>query len=65
LIAGLPRLGGEGRTPPVLGEEVRWAVEHLKKYPEPGKDRSRDEEVTEDEEWVVVKRERKDFLAFI
>ncbi|KAI9049658.1 hypothetical protein LZ554_006683 [Drepanopeziza brunnea f. sp. 'monogermtubi'] len=41
-IAGLPRLTGEGRVPPVLGAKVRWAVEHLRKYPEPGHDGDRD-----------------------
>jgi hypothetical protein len=38
-IAGLGKLTGEGRTPPVMGEEVRWAIENLRKYPEPGKDK--------------------------
>lgn len=69
-IAGLPQLGGEGRVPPVLGEEVRWAIEHKRKYPEPGKDKIHGESVEgmgeEDEgEWVVVERKRKDLLAFI
>ncbi|KAK1598166.1 uncharacterized protein LY79DRAFT_586794 [Colletotrichum navitas] len=35
-VAGLPTLRGNGRTPPVLSEELIWAVEHLRKYPEPG-----------------------------
>ncbi|EFQ30641.1 hypothetical protein CGRA01v4_12657 [Colletotrichum graminicola] len=35
-VAGLPTLRGKGRTPPVLSEELIWAVEHLRKYPEPG-----------------------------
>ena len=64
-IAGLPKLGGEGRTPPVLGEEVRWAVEHLRKYPEPGKDGNKFEDVGENGEWVIVRKNRKDLLAFI
>jgi len=62
-IAELPRLGGEGRTPPVLDDDLRWAVEHLRKYPEPGED-----EVVEkgDEDWMVLdNRDRKDLLAFI
>lgn len=25
--------GGEGRIPPVLGHEVRWAIENIKKCP--------------------------------
>ncbi|KAG4436193.1 hypothetical protein IFR05_008321 [Cadophora sp. M221] len=73
-IAGLGLLTGEGRVPPVLGEEVRWAIEHLRKYPEPGKDRvstegssqssrqSNDKDVSE---WVLVNRKKKDLLAFI
>lgn len=36
-VAGLGRLTGEGRTPPRLGRGVRWAVEHLRKYPEAGR----------------------------
>jgi hypothetical protein len=71
-IARLPRLSGEGRCPPVLGEEVRWAVEHLRKYPEPGKEKEQrlnqldDEDNANVDEWVVVEREeRKDMLAFI
>ncbi|KAL0944570.1 thiol-specific monooxygenase [Colletotrichum truncatum] len=35
-VAGLPTLRGKGRVPPVLTEEMIWALEHLKKYPEPG-----------------------------
>ncbi|KAK6584703.1 hypothetical protein PZA11_002927 [Diplocarpon coronariae] len=34
-IAGLRQLTGEGRNPPVTGEDVRWAIEHLRKYSEP------------------------------
>ncbi|KAH7309995.1 hypothetical protein BKA65DRAFT_575794 [Rhexocercosporidium sp. MPI-PUGE-AT-0058] len=74
-IAGLGLLTGEGRVPPVLGEEVRWAIEHLRKYPEPGKDEVNCSERgnlglkagdgTEVSEWVVVEREKKDLLAFI
>lgn len=37
-IAGLGGLLGEGRVPPILGEDLVWAVEHLRKYPEPGKE---------------------------
>ncbi|KAH6612416.1 dimethylaniline monooxygenase (N-oxide forming), partial [Boeremia exigua] len=36
-IAGLPRLEGGGRVPPVLSREERWAYENVRKYPEPGK----------------------------
>ncbi|KAH7378117.1 hypothetical protein BKA64DRAFT_736750 [Cadophora sp. MPI-SDFR-AT-0126] len=74
-IAGLGLLTGEGRVPPVLREEVRWAIEHLRKYPEPGKDDGKDDrevkkdlgdEKSEDGlEWVLVERKKKDLLAFI
>jgi len=77
-IAGLGLLTGEGRMPPVLGEEVRWAIEHLRKYPEPGKGEDEEEidiekEVSgkvgneqNEDGWVVVDRgRRKDLLAFI
>jgi len=80
-VAGLGRLTGERRTPLRLGREVRWAVEHLRKYPEPGKGKGKggekggveweeEEEEKErsggDEKWLVVERgERKDLLAFI
>jgi hypothetical protein len=77
-IAGLRALSGEGRTPPVLGAELRWAIEHLRKYPEPGKgegdkDKSlgidRMDGIENDEEWVLVNQakngERKDLLSFI
>jgi hypothetical protein len=69
-IAGLGLLTGEGRVPPVLGEEVRWAIENLKKYPEPGKDRDGEEKEKEvdgelEGDWVVVHSHRKDLLAFI
>ena len=69
-IAGLSRLSGEGRTPPVLGKEVRWAIEHLRKYPEPGKDGNEEDnsgqEREEANEWVLLKTcVGKDLLAFI
>jgi hypothetical protein len=58
----LPILEGSGRCPPVLGEKTRWAIEHKKKYPEPGGDnRSADEQ-----EWVFVEAaQTKDSLFFI
>jgi hypothetical protein len=65
-IAGLGRLTGEGRTPPVLGEEVRWAIEHLRKYPEPGKGEEGETGLEgEASEWVLVERRKKDLLFFI
>lgn len=35
-IAGLGLLTGEGMVPPVFSKEMKWALENLKKYPEPG-----------------------------
>ncbi|KAK4230730.1 hypothetical protein QBC38DRAFT_383538 [Podospora fimiseda] len=55
-FAGLGTLRGEGRIPPVLSEEVIWAVENLKKYPEPGNDNGKEESLEEEEDWVVVER---------
>jgi len=67
-IAGLPTLKGEGRTPPVLGEDVIWAIEHLRKYPEPPRKAPREPRLVEqgETEWVVVHRGAvKDSLQFI
>jgi Flavin-binding monooxygenase-like len=76
-IAGLGLLTGEGRQPPVLKDEVRWAIEHLRKYPEPGKGsddngsgregngRAEDKQ-NGDDAWILVERGfMKDLLAFI
>ncbi|KAK3330445.1 hypothetical protein B0H66DRAFT_572504 [Apodospora peruviana] len=69
-IAGLGTLKGEGRIPPALDKELIWAVEHLKKYPEPGKGRVKEGDKktykeTKDSGWVVVEREHRDTLSFI
>lgn len=60
-IAGLGTLSGDGRIPPVLGKDLVWAIEHLRKYPEPVKGK----EEEDDDDWVVVERKQKDSLAFI
>lgn len=58
--AGLGGLLGEGRNPPRLSKELRWALEHVRKYPEP------EEPLKEKEgDWVVVRREKKDLLHFL
>lgn len=62
-IAGLPTLEGGGRFPPVLDEETRWAVEHIRKYPEA--DDAAAESVDDSDGWVVVRRSRRDLLHFI
>lgn len=76
-IAGLPLLTGEGRAPPVLGKDLIWAVEHLRKYPEPGNDdggKPSGEEFLHPQlpagddtsGWVVVEKEQeKDLLTYI
>jgi hypothetical protein len=67
-LAGLPLLEGPGRCPPVLDHKTRWAIDHVRKYPEPGK-KEREETEGRDgaviEDWVVVTREEKDLLHFI
>ncbi|KAK0718943.1 hypothetical protein B0T21DRAFT_386601 [Apiosordaria backusii] len=67
-FAGLGTLKGEGMRPPVLGEDVRWAVENVRKYPVKsgrGDDEEKGEVVEEEEDWVLVEGGRKDLLAFI
>ncbi|OAG34483.1 hypothetical protein AYO21_11349 [Fonsecaea monophora] len=60
-LAGLPLLEDRGRCPPVLGDETRWAIEHLKKYPEPGND-----SLEEEGDWTIVSGgESRDSLHFI
>ncbi|KAJ5087281.1 hypothetical protein N7456_010897 [Penicillium angulare] len=58
-IAGLPELNGDGRYPPVLDARTRWAIQNLKKYPEPKHEEERDGFV------VVRSPEAKDSLHFI
>lgn len=61
-IAGLPLLEGAGRYPPILNQETRWAIEHVKKYPEPGRDKKEEEQ----DNWTVVRPPAyKDNLHFI
>lgn len=58
-FAGLPTLAGDGRVPPALTREMVWAIENIRKYPEPGKDkRATPTEVQEDEYrgWIVVRQ---------
>jgi hypothetical protein len=64
-FAGLPVLEGEGRCPPVLGMETRWAIEHVKKYPDPHKEDG--EADVREGDWVFVgdMRKERDSLHFI
>ncbi|KIW67514.1 hypothetical protein PV04_06758 [Phialophora macrospora] len=62
-LAGLPTLEGRGRYPPVLGDETRWAIDHLRKYAEPGKDSCRETGV---DGWTIVEPgAARDSLHFI
>lgn len=58
-IAGLPTLDGAGKYPPVIDEKTRWAIENVKKYPEPHKQEEQDGFV------VVRSAQTKDSLHFI
>ncbi|KAJ5921032.1 hypothetical protein N7466_009358 [Penicillium verhagenii] len=60
-LAGLPRLDGSGRYPPVLDERTRWAIQNIKKYPEPKRKKDQDE----DGYVVFSAGELKDSLHFI
>ncbi|KAM5343617.1 hypothetical protein ACJ41O_012154 [Fusarium nematophilum] len=65
-IAGLGTLTGEGRIPPAMTKDLIWAIEHLRKYPEPGKGSEGDNAEREDSDgWILVEEERKDLLAFL
>jgi hypothetical protein len=63
-MSGLPLLEGSGRCPPLLGKETRWAIEHVRKYPEPSQEEHMAD--AEEEGWTVVERpHEKDSLQFI
>lgn len=66
-FAGLGTLKGEGRIPPVLGKDLVWAIEHVRKYPEPPRKKTCEEDTIEEEEqgWVLVENSCKDLLAFL
>ncbi|KAL3427468.1 thiol-specific monooxygenase [Phlyctema vagabunda] len=68
-IAGLQTLHGEGRNPPALGKDVIWAIENIRKYPEPDKgkkENSTPRGSAAENDWVVVERAHaKDLLGFI
>ncbi|CAG8979760.1 hypothetical protein HYALB_00012397, partial [Hymenoscyphus albidus] len=74
-VAGLGLLTGEGMVPPIFSKEMKWALENLKKYPEPGNGendkkmgptRRLKENDNEDDSWVMVRREgQKDSLWFL
>ncbi|PPJ57818.1 hypothetical protein CBER1_00172 [Cercospora berteroae] len=37
-FAGLPHIEGHGKHPPILNGQTRWAIEHIRKYPDHGGD---------------------------
>lgn len=61
-LAGLPQLEGKGRAPPIFDEETRWAVEHIRKYPDHDDAAAGSEN---DNGWVMLPRSEKDMLHFI
>lgn len=63
-LAGLGTLHGEGRIPPSLGEDVIWAIEHIKKYPEPPRE-DRADGLDGEAPWVVVHQGSLDSLSFL
>ncbi|KAK6700706.1 hypothetical protein SNK05_013542 [Fusarium graminearum] len=67
-ISGLGTLHGDGRIPPVLGKDIIWAIEHVRKYPVPGKDKHQESGGSleyKEGEWTLVHRPKKDPLLFI
>ncbi|KAK4199556.1 hypothetical protein QBC40DRAFT_340418 [Triangularia verruculosa] len=65
-FAGLGTLKGEGMRPPVLGDDVRWAVENIRKYSvKPMEFGNGEHQVVSEEGWVLVEHEKKDLLAFV
>lgn len=69
-IAGLGTFSGQGRIPPALSKDIIWAIENLKKYPESGRKKAKDNKEIEPtshstEDWVLVDRPLKDLLAYI
>lgn len=70
-LAGLPTVDGHGRCPPVLGEATRWALKHIRKYPEPFPDGhyigNEVDDLKDATEWLVIEeaKSQKDSLFFI
>lgn len=63
-FAGLGTLHGEGRLPPPLGPDLIWAIEHIKKYPEPPRDTA-DSVLESDGDWAIVHGNFLDSLHFL
>ncbi|KAG5657756.1 hypothetical protein KAF25_007789 [Fusarium avenaceum] len=67
-IAGLGTLSGDGRIPPALSKDIVWAIENIRKYPDPEKGKHGDEDHksgSKQDEWVLVDKTTKDLLSFI
>lgn len=56
-FAGLGTLKGDGRVPPPLTREMEWAINNIRKYPEPGRPEKNAVAKKEKEErdWVIVR----------
>lgn len=63
-FAGLATLHGEGRIPPPLGEDLIWAIENIRKYPEPSRDAKKDA-VDASDGWILIEGAPVDTLAFL
>lgn len=67
-IAGLGTLSGDGRIPPALSKDIVWAIENIRKYPDPEKGKHGDEDHksgSKQDEWVFVDKTTKDLMSFI
>lgn len=66
-IAGLGTLKGDGRIPPPFSNDMIWAIENIKKYPDHAEQHESKKEllIEDDESWVILQNKQKDLLAFI
>ncbi|KAM3421929.1 Thiol-specific monooxygenase [Cercospora zeina] len=61
-FAGLPHIEGHGKRPPILNGQTRWAIEHVKKYPDHGENGEKREAIgTVD----LASKRKKDSLWFV
>jgi hypothetical protein len=63
-FAGLGTLHGQGRIPPALGSDLIWAIEHIKKYPEPPHN-SPNLSSDPSDDWVSIEGSSLDTLGFL
>ncbi|CAK1359446.1 unnamed protein product [Cercospora beticola] len=60
-FAGLPHIEGHGKHPPILNSQTRWAIEHIRKYPEHGGD----QEAIGMQGLEIASERKKDSLWFV